>query len=589
MFKGLCFFVRYGWKSDKRYILYNVFYQLLNSLIPLVSIAMPKFIIDELMGMRRVEYLAFYVGIIVGYLVVAKILTTYFSQMGFTLRVKVSTDFDRFLNDKLSKADFINFDKPEFLDMKKRAEKFLYGDWHGFSYVLDSALMIIGQVITLAGIVAIIATLNIWILVLFIILIALSSIVEMRAKKNQIAIGLQAVEVERRWMYFSGLFTQFQYGKEIRVNRISDWLLLKLEEFHKQSVDFYHRRNLFLIKSESFGAITIFIQQCIAYWYVIGQVINNQLSIGDFTLYIGAITGFALAMKKVVSSVVDIKVYGAYYDALQEYLNIPQYMRENKQLPLPNGEYILEFKNVSFRYPGQETNALSNVNITIKSGQRLAVVGENGAGKTTFVKLLIRMYDPTDGKILLNDVDIKDIDYDSYMDLFSVVFQDYKLFSFSLKENVILGKDEEDEKVLDILTQVGLGKKVESLPKGIHNDVYKEFDKNGFEPSGGEGQRIALARALYKDAPIVVLDEPTAALDPRAENEIYKQFDVLVRNKTAVYISHRMASTRFCDSVIVFDKGRIVEYGNHDELLKQNGLYAEFYNMQSQYYKDGAI
>ncbi len=203
--------------------------------------------------------------------------------------------------------------------------------------------------------------------------------------------------------------------------------------------------------------------------------------------------------------------------------------------------------------------------------------GENGAGKTTFVKLLTRLYDPTEGDIFLNGININ-------MSIFSTVFQDYKLFSFSLKDNVALALPMDEAKVQKVLRYVGFEEKLQKLPKGIETAIYKNFDESGFEPSGGEGQKIALARALYKGAPVVILDEPTAALDPRAEYEIYQQFNDMVKGKTAVYISHRLSSTKFCDVIAVFDGGRIVEYGSHEELMKRGGIYSELFNMQAQFY-----
>ncbi len=490
------------------------------------------------------------------------------------------------MNSKLADSDFVNLETPEFLDMKEKANKFLYGDWHGFSYVLDSALMIIGQVITLIGLIAIVAALNPWILLVFFMLVLAHSAVEAWAKKREITLGLEAVKVERRWMYFSGLFTQFQYGKELRINQLKDWLLSRQDDFAKQAVEYYRRRSMFNIKSGSFGAFTVFLQQGVAYGYIIRQVVRGVLGIGDFALYIGAITNFSGSMRTVMSNIVAVKAYGIYYDALKEYLNIPQRMRMNKKLPVPDSPHTVEFRHVTFRYPGQNIDAIHDLNITLNAGQRLAVVGENGAGKTTFVKLLARIYDPTEGDILINGVNIRDIDYNSYMGMFSVVFQDYKLFSLSLKENITLGKEVDDKEVMDVLIRMGLDERVKSLAKGLHTMVYKEFDEQGFEPSGGEGQRIAIARALLRNAPFVVLDEPTAALDPRAEYEIYQRFDELVQDKTTVYISHRLSSTRFCDVIAVFHKGEIVEYDTHDELIKHGGIYSELFNMQAQYYVD---
>lgn len=584
MFKGLWFLCKFGWNSEKRYIIYNVLYQLVNSLIPLVAVAIPKYIIDELMGAQRPEMLALYVGILTGYTLLATCASKFLTFAGFSSRIKVGNDFDRFMSRKLVDADFERLESPAFWDLKKRAEKFLYADWHGFSYLLDSALDIFGRAVTLAGIIAIVATLNVWVVLLFIALVLASSAVEGWAKKNGARVSMECAPYERGFQYYSGLVSQPGYGKEIRLYGLGGWLLSRMEGYGKDMYDCYRRRNNFYIKSGSFTALMSFVQQGAAYAYLIARVTGGGMAIGDFTMYVGAVTAFSSAMRAVMENFVDVKAYGPYYEAMEEYQNLPDTMRRNRRLPVPAGPHKIELRNVTFRYPGQEHPALKNVSIMLTPGEKLAIVGENGAGKTTFIKLLMRLYDPDEGAVLLDGVDVRDIAYEEYLALFSTVFQDYKLFAFSLKENVTCGAEADDAAVEMLLRRVGLGARLDMLPCGIHTAVYKEFDETGFEPSGGEGQKIALARALYKDAPIVVLDEPTAALDPRAEDELYRHFDELAEGKTAVYISHRLSSAKFCDHIAVFQGGEITELGTHDALMRRGGTYAQLFSMRAQYY-----
>lgn len=248
---------------------------------------------------------------------------------------------------------------------------------------------------------------------------------------------------------------------------------------------------------------------------------------------------------------------------------------------LLNGEDI---RDVSFRYPNTETWALRHVNMKFQVGSRLAVVGENGSGKTTFIKLLCRLYDPTQGEILLNGIDIRKYSYRQYIDLFSVVFQDFQLLAFPLGQNVAAAVEVDKGRAARCLEMAGFGKRLAALPQGLEAPLYKEFDESGVQVSGGEAQKIALARALYKDAPFVVLDEPTAALDPVAEMEVYENFDKIVGDKTAVYISHRLSSCRFCDDIAVFDHGHIVQQGSHDALVEAPGKYQELWHAQARYY-----
>ena len=249
-----------------------------------------------------------------------------------------------------------------------------------------------------------------------------------------------------------------------------------------------------------------------------------------------------------------------------------------------SGGFDIEFKDVSFKYPGAENYALKNVNLKIKNGEHLAVVGRNGSGKTTFIKLMCRLYDVTDGEILLNGENIKEYTKDSIIKLYSVVFQDFKIFSVSLKDNVCANSDFESDRFYTCLENADIKERAERLPNKENTYLYKDLDENGVEISGGEAQKLALARALYKDAPVVILDEPTAALDPIAENEIYTRFNTFVQGKTAIYISHRLSSCAFCDRIAVFDKAELVENGTHKKLIDINGTYAKLWDAQAKYY-----
>ena len=270
-----------------------------------------------------------------------------------------------------------------------------------------------------------------------------------------------------------------------------------------------------------------------------------------------------------------------------EYFDIPNDMYQGSLAVEKRSDkkYEIEFRNVSFKYAGSENYALKNVNLTFNVGERLAVVGMNGSGKTTFIKLMCRLYDPTEGEIYMNDFNVRKYDYRQYLDLFSVVFQDYSLLALPLGNNVSSAATWDGEKAERCLREVGFGERYDNMPKGLETPIYKNFDDEGVNVSGGEAQKIALARALYKNAPFIILDEPTAALDPIAEAEIYSKFDEIVGDKTAIYISHRLSSCRFCDKIAVFDNGEIVQVGSHEELLAdENGKYYGLWTAQAQYY-----
>lgn len=585
MFKGLRFFLREGWKYDKRYVIWLVLYQLVNSMIPVVAALLPKLVIDELTGAQRIDKLILYVVLFAGYLMIAGALSAYFSKDGFSRRCRVDAAFHSELHKRLTRADYVNLESPAFQDMKAKAQKFLTCDFHGFGYLLDCAVNILGQLLTVLGLIAVLSTMEIWFILLFMMLAVIASAIESRAQKKAMSVSMQIVQNQRRWMYYTDLFENVRWAKELRLNGMADWTLEKERVFSGSANEGIKMQNDFFIQSGAKRAGLTFVQQCVAYGILIAKVISGSVSIGSFTMCVSAVTSFAKAMRQIMDSMNEIRAYDMYYDKLDEYLNVPQTLRQG-YLPVENGRHLIEFRNVSFRYPGAEVWALKDVNLTLHEGERLSLVGENGSGKTTLIKLLCRLYDPTEGRILMDGIDVRDLDYDQYLAQFSTVFQDLQLFDFSLRDNLALGRSISDQKLLEVLSQVGLRERVETLPNGLDTYVGRTFDEQGFEPSGGEAQKIALARALCKDAPIVVLDEPTAAMDARAEYELYQGFDELVGGKTAVYISHRMSSTRFCDRIAVLDEGNLVECGTHEELIGKNGKFAELYALQAQYYTD---
>ena len=323
------------------------------------------------------------------------------------------------------------------------------------------------------------------------------------------------------------------------------------------------------------------------YLVLIVGAIAGAVSIGSIAQYVSCIMLLLTAVSE-LSRVLQIAMNNnQYLKRYFSYFDIPNDMYKGTLTveKRDDVEYYVEFRNVSFKYPGTDTYALRNINMKFKIGEKLAVVGMNGSGKTTFIKLMCRLYDPTEGEILLNGVNIQKYDYDEYMSIFSVTFQDFAMFSFSLGQNVAASKVFDREKVTACLKKVGLGKFLEGLHQGLDTCLYKSFDKDGVEISGGEAQKIALARALYKDAPFIILDEPTAALDPVLEYEVYSKFNEIAGDKTAIYISHRLASCRFCDKIAVFHEGRIIQQGTHEDLLAEdNGKYCELWNAQAQYY-----
>ena len=316
------------------------------------------------------------------------------------------------------------------------------------------------------------------------------------------------------------------------------------------------------------------------------KALGGAFGVGSVAQYVGALAGLAQGFTDLLAVWSVLRSNAEYLKPVYEFLDTPNKMYQGSLTTEKRNDrrYEIEFRDVSFQYPGTGTWALRHVNMKFDVGERLAVVGENGSGKTTFIKLLCRLYDPTEGEILLNGIDIRKYRYDNYLALFSVVFQDFKLLSQPLGQNVAAAEDYDRTRAEECLRKAGFGQRLAELPKGLDTCLYREFEDDGVEVSGGEAQKIALARVLYQDAPFIVLDEPTAALDPEAEAEVYTKFNDIVEDKTAIYISHRLSSCRFCDEIAVFDHGQVVQQGNHDALVEAEGKYQALWEAQAQYY-----
>lgn len=395
------------------------------------------------------------------------------------------------------------------------------------------------------------------------------------------------LDTNRKYFYYSSFLNEYDKGKDIRMYRLGETIYGKFQQVNESMVSLIEASRKRMEKYSILNECCVMIYTLASYVYVGAKAAFGVITVGSVTRYVGAFTKFSQALGSVVRTYTEISIRAQYLAYFVEFMEIKNKKYEGT-LPIEkreDNEYEFEFRDVSFSYPNSEKPVLEHVSMRLKIGKKAAFVGPNGAGKTTFIKLLCRLYDPTEGEILLNGIDIRYYDYEEYIRLFSVVFQDFKLFSFSIAENVAVSKEYEERRVRECLELAGFSERLETMEKGIYTELYK-LEEDGVEISGGEAQKIAIARALYKDAPLVILDEPTSALDPVSEYEIYHSFDRLVEEKTAIYISHRMSSCRFCDQIVVFDKGMVVQRGSHEELLEQkDGLYCEMWNAQAQYYQ----
>lgn len=389
-------------------------------------------------------------------------------------------------------------------------------------------------------------------------------------------------------MYYMDYIQNYKAGKDLKLYHMKGMLKQEIDSRMDFIVSARKKYQQIEAKYECLGVFCTTAFDALIYGYTALKALFGSFGVGSIVQYAGAISRFGMGVSTVMENAAMFLVNAEPLKELFDFLDIPdkKYKGSLSVEKRSDHEYEIEFCDVSFRYPGTEQNVLNHLNLKFRIGQKLAVVGMNGSGKTTMIKLLCRLYDPTEGKITLNGIDIKKYSYDEYLNLFSVVFQDFKLFSFTMAENVAAGTEFDEEKVIKYLEKVGLGERLARCPKGILTPIYKDFEEEGVEISGGEAQKIAMARALYREAPFIILDEPTAALDPISEFEVYSRFNEIVEEKTAVYISHRLSSCRFCDDIAVFDRGRLIQRGSHEELLKaEEGMYFELWNAQAQYYQ----
>ncbi|MFD1267807.1 ABC transporter ATP-binding protein [Paenibacillus motobuensis] len=391
--------------------------------------------------------------------------------------------------------------------------------------------------------------------------------------------------LDRKTNYYYNTTSDFSFGKDIRIFQIQDLLRQKFKQSIEEKVAVNREIQNYTLFIKTFCNIASVLGEGVAYIYLVFSYVNGSMSVGDFFLYFGLITIFSSSLVDIVTDIAFVNSESLKVRYFRIFLSFEDDGdKSNLKSIEKSSEYSIDFRNVSFKYPKSDNWVCRNLSFTIESGQSIAIVGYNGAGKSTIIKLLMRLYDPIEGAIFINGINIKEFDRKEYYKLFSVIFQDIKIFAASVEQNIAmsLGESVSKEKVKNSAKIANIDQKISSLQNGYNTNLLKVIDEDGTELSGGQNQRIALARAIYKDGPFFILDEPTSAMDPMAEYQFYMNFRNIVRGKTAIYISHRLASTKFCDKIFCFEKGCLIEEGTHEELLQLNGTYAKLYRIQSE-------
>lgn len=577
-----------------------VIHIILSALNSFYAPVLVKVVIGEMETEGTLKNLFMAVGIYAGVLIVLEFSNGIIRSQLWWRLIDFRMRFLRMVMKKTLTMDYQKLENPRVLDGYNRAmaavndeSKGIEGMAHSF---VDLASMML-QAIIAAGI---ICTLNPILLILMAGIVLIQFIPIDHTKKREKKEVWDALSpFWRKLHYFNMITKDFEYGKDIRVYHMGEWIYKKQCEVNKDIlVKTSHSKNLW-IRCHSLLQVLKLLQEGILYVWLIYCVLHREMTIADFTLYIAAVRNFSNAINNFLWKLATFRNQSNEVNDYRKFMEYDEESEESKKLLLQEfmeetaasdstitSSFQIEFEHVSFCYEGQEKPALENINFTIGEHERLAVVGLNGAGKSTLIKLICRLYEPTEGRILLNGRDIKEIDKREYFTLLAPVFQNVELYAYSLAENISMKSMDrtDEEKVLQCMEQSGLKDKLPSLSKGIHTQMLKVLYDDGTDLSGGERQKLALARALYKDARIVLLDEPTAALDALAEYQMYQEFDQMIGDRMAIYISHRLASTRFCDRIALIDSGKLIELGSHEELLSLNGKYTELYQLQAQYY-----
>ncbi|MCD7831496.1 MAG: ABC transporter ATP-binding protein/permease [Firmicutes bacterium] len=580
---GLMLEFAWSGREGRLFIVIKALMAVVNAGFSVIYTVIPGVIINELIDEARILYLALYVVLLVLSPVIGYCLNKLSGMALFRLKNEVELSLRmKFLGDSLD-MDYEKLENPEIQILKRRAAFALDGVFD----TIDTVTGLLSSVTRIAAMSTVISMLNPLIILLTAVLVLINFITAKRSNYKKYLIGKKFDTYESRREELGYVLDFISYIKEIRIFAMKDFLLSKYvdnqQKLNHASADSYKES----LRAEECGTLTGAVRQILLYAYLIYCVIKAGLSVGGLTIYISAVASLSSALSSVASSYIELSNSSLNIQDYIEFVNIPSMQKScGHKTPIFDEKSLIEFKGVSFKYSGSDRYAVKNLNLTIRGGERLCIVGENGSGKSTFIKLLTRLYFPLEGEILLNGVNVNEYDFDEYQKLFSPVFQDFSLFWTSFGENITFKESGDKEKMEKVCGECGLTELVGKLPHGYDTQIGKMVDPEGFEPSGGEGQKIAIARAIYHDAPVYLLDEPTAALDPLAEYKIYRKFHEMVGRKCAVLITHRLSAVQLANKVAVFDDGHVAEYGTHSELYEMGGIYTDMFDKQAEFYRE---
>lgn len=575
------------YKTDKIFVLETIIHTIISALVVFMYPYILKMAIEAIeQNLSFKELILKVLIVVVSVMILVFINQACWRDQSYRAR-KLSALFTREYHLNSLKTDYEKFEQPESQDVFEKGSRAL-GTRSGFIGLYTNMFTTISKVITFIIGCGIILRVSIWLIVIIVILAIIKLLLtSYNTKKEKTNFHDKTPGIWRKISYTNNISKNLTIGKDLRIYEMDKFIDMERQKTIDEYMKLYKKEE---IRSNILGTIINLIHildEVALYSFMIYEVINNNMSIADFTFIIASIRTLSRSLTVIINNFSNNLSYSLQVNDYRKFETLDLSFNGDTK-PLVADEVEIEFKNVSYSYYMQEGYTLKNISFKIKKGERIALVGHNGAGKTTLIKLICGFYHPTEGEILINGVNINEIDRESLIKLIAPVFQDSNHYAVSIKENIAMETigNIDDEKLYMSLNLAGLTKKIESLKNGVDTIITRDMDDTGVELSGGESQKLSIARSIYKNAPFIILDEPTSALDPIAESELYMNLNKIINNHSAIFISHRLSSTKFCDRIFFLEKGELLEVGTHDELMNIDSEYKKLFNMQAEYYKE---
>ena len=591
---NILYALRFNWRYTRDVVICSLLLYPVGLVLKLADMYFPKLLIDGITARRSVLYIVLTVVVFHAGTALIGVLQSFFNSRTSAGHYRVSNVVQNRLSQKRMRGDFQKTDDPDVNLKYDRAINDASSGQCAVEFLQSDLRRVVSAFLEMFSCAAIISIASPWIILTVMIEAVISYILSRANLKYSRSLADENADINRRKNYIAGFSSDFGYAKDIRVYGMRRWIDSLFRKYQHDSLILYKSEQKRWCAQSLTDVFLGVARNGVSYFFLVKTLFDGGITAGDFVFMFSAVGALAAALSRLsqqINSLHDKTVKIGWY---REYFDIPDKFNHSVGEAIPTRSQMpldIEFKNVSFKYPSSdgEHYALKNINLKIKAGERLAIVGRNGAGKTTLVKLLCGLYYPSEGEITLGGTNIKKFNIDEYYSLISAVFQDIYVVPLTVAQ-FVAGTDLDENvnrlRVIECLEKAGLGDKIKSISKGIDSRLMKGIYDDSIDLSGGEKQKLMLARAIYKNAGIVVLDEPTAALDPIAENEVYQKYSELTENATSIYISHRLASTRFCDRIIYLEDGEIKEIGSHDELMRKGGKYAYMFGLQAKYYQE---